>query len=139
VVNAPDPVIAFAEYAQQKLGVPWATKKDLCILRKKTNEFFSHYPKLNFYTLCRVVDWCRSRDRRYDRVWKIVDAFRYAWRDGAIPELMPDQAEDRIEERINVALCTEKTEGWRRALIGAQGVTARRRIIDEWEAAHGTH
>jgi hypothetical protein len=143
VVNAPDPVVAFAEYVQQKLGVPWPTAKDMNILRSKIKEFFGHYPKLTYFTLCRIVEWARARHRRYDRVWKVIDAFRYAWKDGALPELDPDRAETTVEERITAALTVETNPMWRRCLIGAAGVEARRRIIDEWETkaggVRGTH
>jgi hypothetical protein len=137
VVNAPDPVVAFAEYVQQKLGVPWPTQKDFAILRHKITEFFEHYPRLNYFTLCRVVDWARSRHRRYDRVWKVVDAFRYAWTDGAIPELAPDQTDEGVEARITAALAVETSATWRRCLLGATGAKARRQIIEEWEAKKG--
>jgi hypothetical protein len=138
VVSAPDPVVAFAEFVQQKLGVPWPTQKDLAILRKKITEFFEHYPKLTYFTLCRVVEWCRSRHRRYDRVWKVIDAFRYAWTDGVLPELDPDQTDDSVEDRITAALAVETSPTWRRYLLGATGVSARRQIIEEWEAKKGT-
>lgn len=137
MVKAPDPVIAFAEYAQQKLGVPWPTQKDLAILRHKITEFFTHYPKLTYYTLCRVVEWARSRHRRYDRVWKVIDAFRYAWTDGVLPELDPNQTDDTVEARINAALIVETSPTWRRHLLGATGASARRQIIEEWEAKKG--
>lgn len=137
MVSAPDPVVAFAEYVQQKLGVPWPTQKDFTILRHKITEFFEHYPKCTYYTLCRVVEWARSRRRRYDRVWKVIDAFRYAWIDGVLPELDPDQTDDNVEARINAALTVETSTWWRRCLLGATGATARRQIIEEWEAKKG--
>lgn len=138
-MNAPDPVVAFAEFTQQKLGVPWPTQKDMNILRAKINEFFEHYPKLSYYTLCRVVEWCRQRHRRYDRVWKVIGAFRYAYVDGVLPELAPDQMEEPVEQRIAAALAVETGERWRRALIGAEGTEARRQVIAEWEAKRGPH
>jgi len=138
VTSAPDPVVAFAEYVQQKLGVPWPTAKDLAILRKKITEFFAHYPKVTYFTLCRVVEWAKSRHRRYDRVWRVIDAFRYAYSDGVLPELDPDDhADDSVEARITAALADETSPTWRRYLIGASGVSARRQIIEEWEAKRG--
>ena len=143
VLDAPDPVVAFAEYTQQRLGVPWPTQADLRILRRKVREFFAHYPKLTYGTLCRVVEWARSRRRRFDRVWKVVDAFRLAWVDGVIPELAPDATDDSVEERITAALAVETDPWWRRTLIGAQGRDARAQVIGEWQtirgAACGTH
>lgn len=143
VVDAPDPVVAFANYVQQKIGVPWPTLQDMKILRGKIKEFFSHYPKATFHTLCRIVDWARARRRRFDRVWKVVEAFRLAWVDGALPELNPSDRDDSVEARIAAALEAETDQVWRQWLIGAEGTKARREVVEDWEdqrkAACGVH
>lgn len=138
VSDAPDPVAAFAEYAQQKLGVPWPTANDMRILRKKVTEFFGHYPRLTITTLCRVVDWAKSRRRRFDRVWKVVEAFRYAYKDGFLPELDPAGRDEDVETRIAAALAVETDPNWRRWLIVADGVTARTKTITDWEHERGS-
>lgn len=139
VVDAPDPVNAFAEFAQQRLGVPWPTQRDMAILRKKIGEFFDHYPRLTFHTLCRVVEWARQRRWRFDRVWKVIDAFRRAWTDGAIPELDPAQQRDeRLDASIAQALESETDPVWRRWLIGAEGEDARRKVLEDWRAERVT-
>jgi hypothetical protein len=137
VATAPDPVVAFAEYAQQRLGVPWPTQKDLNILRAKIGEFFRHYNKVTYYTLCRVVDWCRARRRRFGRVWMVIGEFRNAFAAGALPELEPDATDERVEARITVALTSETQPAWRARLIGAEGRTARTRAVQDWERLRG--
>lgn len=137
VAEAPDPVLAFAEYAQQITGVPWPTIQDYKILRREVNVFFEHYPHLDYYTLCRVAQWCAKRKKRPNRVWRIVGMFRAAWSDGALPELAPaDRSDENVEERIRHALHTETCQDWRRRLLGAAGLEARRRAICEWEARY---
>lgn len=138
VATAQDPVLAFAEYAQQTLGVPWPTIADLKILRLKINEFFEHYPRLNYFTLCRVVTWAKARHRRFKRVWCVVEAFRDAYLDGALPELDPNHSEASVEERITAALQVETSQAWRRILIGAQGTTTRREMLAKWETERGS-
>lgn len=134
VAAAPDPALAFSEYVQQTLGTPWPTMKDQAILRKRCNEFFEHYPRASWFTLCRVVVWCkRSRKyRRPTRVWVVVDAFRDAWSAGALPELDITVSDEELEDRITEALAVEERDSWRRRLIGAVGVEARRRAYEEW-------
>lgn len=136
VQNAADPAKAFADYCQQTMGVPWPTIGDLKILRKKANEFFEHYPQADWTTLCRVAQWCRSRKRRCSRVWLVVDEFRNAWAKGGLPELDPrDNADERVEEGIERALEAEERPEWRRRLIAARGVDARREAYQEWLAS----
>jgi len=124
---------AFAEYAQQTLGVPWPTLKDLILLRKKANEFFEHYPHTDWRTLCRVVDWAANRKKRYSRVWMLVDDFRKAWAAGALPELDPNrQTNATVEEQIFEALETETDESWRRRLLLAQGARQQEEVLALW-------
>lgn len=133
VQAAPDQTRAFAEYIQQTLGVPWPTAKDMTILRKKCNEFFGHYPDLDYRSLCRVVVYCRTRKRRPPRMWMVVDEFRKAWSAGALPELDPVYREDEnLDEKINAALATEQDPVWRRRLLLAQGPSARREVYAAW-------
>lgn len=133
VQAAPDPTRAFAEYIQQTLGVPWPTVRDMAILRKKCNDFFDHYPNLDYRTLCRVVIYCRNRKRRPARMWMVVEEFRKAWSSGALPELEPStQQDDGLEEKIIAAIQTEQDPVWRRRLMLAQGVAARQEVYQSW-------
>lgn len=136
VMAAPDPVKAFAEYCQQICGVPWPTGQDMLTLRKKVNEFFDHYPRLDWYSLCRVAQWCRSTRRRLARVWQVVDAFRPAFVAGALPELNTNRDED-LDAAIGDALTQESDRTWRRRLLVAQGNDARRAILAEWRRLRG--
>lgn len=138
VVAAQDPVQAYAEYVQQALGVPWPTLKDMMILRRKVKEFFSHYPTLNMFTLCRLVPWAKNRRMRFGRVWAVIECFRDAFKDGAIPELGLDgQREQPVETRVARALEVETSQTWRRILIGCEGTKTRRLMIDTWERERG--
>jgi hypothetical protein len=137
VASAPDPCSAFIEYVQQVLGVPWSTIKDETVLRKRIAEFFEHYPKADFHTLCRVVQWCKSQRLRFTRAYFVIDKFRDAWAAGALPELDVPNADDALEVEIARALTMEADETWRARLIGTAGVDLRRSVFDEWATAHG--
>lgn len=134
VVAAPDPVSAFSEYVQQLLGIPWPTRTDIVTLRRKAEEFFSHYPRLNWYTLCRVAQWCRAKGRRFARVWEVIDAFRGAYVAGALPEMRSDHNED-LDTAIATAIAQETDPEWRRRLLVAQGQNARRAVLNDWRTA----
>jgi hypothetical protein len=136
VATAPDPTLAFAEYVQQTMGVPWPTNNDIVVLRKKVNEFFSHYPNADFYTLCRVAGWCRARRKRFQRVWMVVDCFRDAFAAGALPELdRRDHHDADVEAGIAAALQTETDPWWRRRFLGCQGPQLRREALADWRQA----
>jgi hypothetical protein len=134
VQNAKDPAKAFAEYAQQSLGVPWPSYKDLILLRKKANEFFGHYPDADWRTLCRVVSWAANRKRRYARVWALVDDFRKAYRDGALPELDPGvvRHSQSVQEMVDQALSAETDDVWRTRLLLANGRMQQEEVLASW-------
>lgn len=132
VATAPDPAFAFAEYVQQVMGVPWPTNNDIVVLRKKVGEFFSHYPNADYYTLCRVVGWCRARRKRFQRVWMVVDCFRDAYVAGALPELDCDRQDGDVEAGIAAALDVESDPSWRRRFLACQGPQMRREALDDW-------
>lgn len=133
VQHAEDKPRAFASYAQQVLGTPFPTAKQLAVLRKRTKEFLEQYPQADWRTLCRVVIWCRQRRRRPGQVHYVLDEVRRAWASGALPELDPrDRVEDDVEASITAALERETREEWRRALLGARGVDARRKVLQAW-------
>lgn len=129
-VNDPD---VLARYIQQKTGTPWPTWKDRAILRKKCKEFFEHYPHLDYRTLCHVADWCARKKRRFSNVWKVIDAFRFAYEDGALPEVDRGRIADKsTDERIQEALEVETDSMWRSMLIGTQDVNVRKEVLEQW-------
>lgn len=133
VQAAPDPAKAFCEYAQQTLGVPWPTIKDMTILRKKTKVFFEQYPQCDWRTMCRVVQWCATRKKRHSRVWMVVEEFRKAWTAGALPELNPHTHRDEaVEDRVYKALEEEQDPVWRRRLLLAQGSQDQEEVYQMW-------
>lgn len=139
VAGAPDPLDAFVCYSQQVLGVPWPTQKDKNALRKQVREFFARYPRADYRTLCRVVQWNRSRNRRFRSVVYVVDTWKDCWVQGKLPELDPPRVDDEVEERIAEAITVETDPYWRRRLIGAQGREARRQTLSEWMAWRMRH
>lgn len=83
-------VKTFVRYAQQAMGAPIPrTNNDWNMIRKKAKEFFEEKPGADWQTLCRVVQWARMKKKRPSAVWKIIDMWKWAWEDGALPELDP--------------------------------------------------
>lgn len=134
VAEAADPNLAFANFVQQTLGVPWPTLKDQKILRARTAEFFEHYPQATWFTLCRVVTWLSAHRQRVPRVWMVVDKFRDCWVDGMLPELDPTQGDTELDAAIEAALQEEDDPSWRRRLMMTEGAS-RQAAYDEWVAA----
>jgi hypothetical protein len=123
---------ALARYIEQRTGAPWASIKDMSILRKKCKEFFEHYPHCDWTTLCHVADWCQRKRKRYSHVWKVVDAFRYAYEDGALPEVDQGYRNRNLEREIADALEQETDRLWRMRLIGTRGIDARKEVLQSW-------
>lgn len=137
VANAPDPTMAFALYAQQVLGVPFSTVKDLVALRARVQDVFNRCPQATYYTLCRVVVWARQKKIRKPRVYMIVDLVPEAWAARALPELDEPVQDRRVEQGIADALSVENDPSWRRRLIGAMGTTSRSRVLNDWMLSRG--
>ena len=128
-VHSPDD---FAQYCQQFLGCPWPTYKDKAILSKKIKDLFKMYPQLDYYSLCRIAAWMKSKKKRPARVWMVVESFRDAWSAGALPELDPAERKDKtLEQKIEDALQTEDDPEWRRRLLGSRG-DARKEVYEQW-------
>lgn len=128
-----DPVAAFAEFAQQKLGTPRPTLQQMIVLRKRAKEFFVEYPHLDVRTFCRVVDWCKAKKRRPAHAVTIIKWVRYAWADGYLPELDPENQPDEDTDRgIKRALELEDDERWRRRLMLVQGRGDRAEALADW-------
>lgn len=132
VATAPDPVMAFSEYAQQVMGVPFATVKDIVLLRQRVRDVFDRCPQANYYTLCRVVNWAKTKRVRKPRVYMIIDLVPEAWADKALPELDAPVRDEHVEQRMADALRVETDPAWRRRLIGAIGKNARNRVLNDW-------
>jgi hypothetical protein len=136
VAKSSDPARAFAHYARQRLGVPGITIKDITLTKKRAREFFTENPQCDWYTLCRVVCWCKTRRKRPPRLHSLFALIPYAWADGAIPELDADRVDLAVEEGITEALQRETDPTWRRRLMVGQGQTARAQALEDWGRAH---
>lgn len=123
-------------FIMQQLGVGYVTKNDAVIYRKKMNELFEHYPQANIGTMLKVVEWAKTRRRRFSRLFQVVEAVRYAYEDGYLPELDPGNRPD-LDERINEILREEEDPEWRRRLLTAQGETAKTALLDQWQQLRG--
>jgi Holliday junction resolvase RusA-like endonuclease len=123
----------FARYCQQTVGTPVPQTEKWPALAKRVKVFFIEYPQADWYTLCRVAQWCRTHNVRPRTTVGLVSCFNSAWKDGAIPELDPHSWDIEVEHRIERALQMEKDEDWRSRLFLAKGPEARRRAIEEWE------
>lgn len=139
VVESRDPAVAFAEYAQQRLGIPWPTQKDIIVLRRGVKDVFANCPGTDWYSICRLVDWASARNRRYKRVWALVHDFRDAWHDHYLPELNRPLVQGDVESAIRAALDVETDPRWRRQLLGVQGSDARAAVLADWRAQRGRH
>ncbi len=126
----------FARYCQQELGVPRPRGKDFPILRKVIRELFAENPGTNYYTLCRIVDWAKANKKRYALPQNVVYAFRWAYRDGYLPEMAPVRNDVELEAKITAALAVEQHEGWRYRLLRADGIEARNEVYVAWRQQH---
>lgn len=137
VAAAEDPNEAFSLYCQQQLGVPWPTVKDKTIMKKKINDLFATTPQADWFTLCRTVQYCKSRRRRFERVWMVVEMVREAYGKGLLPELAVTEDEAAFEAEVEKALEVEDRPDWRARLLGARSSTARRSTLEEWKLSRG--
>lgn len=130
----------FASFCQQETGIPYPTVKQMIDMKKQINDFFAMYPQANYGSLCGMVRWAKERRKRYATPGNLIrGGFRYAWRDGYLPELDPnyDDVDENLEEKIEAALNRERDAEWRRRLIVAQTNDARREVYGEWVKARG--
>jgi hypothetical protein len=135
VAEAPDPP-AFARRRPTADRFPWVTVKDRTILAQRINSFFQSCPQANYYSLCRVVAWAKSKRMRRARVFQIVDLARSAWADGMLPELDEPSHDPDLEAQILAALTVENDPAWRRRLRDTQGVGLRRCAYSAWLDTH---
>ena len=123
---------SFIRYAQQTLGCPYPTGKDIAITRKMIKEFFNQYPDLDYQALVRTVDWCASKRKRFSRVYKVIAEYRFAYKAGVVGDLIDRSGENKeLEAGIAEALEVEQDRGWRAQLIGSRG-PGRRVTFEAW-------
>lgn len=123
----------FAVYTQQRLGVPTPTIANLVILRKRIKGLFAEYPQMDYGSLCKIVEWAKGKRKRYSQTYQVVAAFRYAWKDGYLPELDPKVIQDdTLEANIEAALLVETDPELRRKLHVATTIDGRRYAYQYW-------
>lgn len=124
---------SFARFAQETIGTPIPYGKDIAVLQRKLNDFFSATPKASWGTLVHTVEYCRAKRKRPALAWGILAQVRWAWAEGILPELDPTaEADTNLEWHIARALETETDPRWRRMLIGACGLENRRATLNAW-------
>lgn len=120
-----------AKFCQQQVGCGYVTGKDLGIFKKKVNELFDHYPAADWQTIVRTAEWAKARRRRFAHLFQLVEAVRYAYEDGYLPELDPRNQAD-VDDQIREALRDELDPDWRRRLMIAQGMQAKSMVLEQW-------
>lgn len=123
------------QFIKQRVGIGYVTGKDGAIFRKKVNEMFEHYPSADWQTLVKTAEWAKSRRKRYSRLHELVEAVRFAYADGYLPELDPNTQED-VDAEIRNVLREEEDPRWRRRLMVAQGVQAKTMVLEQWREVH---
>jgi hypothetical protein len=123
------------QYIMQQVGIGHVTAKDGAIFRKKVKEMFEHYPTADWQTLVRTAQWAKARRRRFAHLYQLVEAVRYAYEDGYLPELDPNNQGD-VDEQIQSVLRREQDPNWRRRLLVAQGMQAKVAVLEMWQQVH---
>lgn len=121
-----------AQYVQQKLGTPYPTTQGMIVLRKNIKVIFKLYPDADYQTLVKVVDWAKAKGKKFAHCHNLVAAYRYAWRDGYLPELDPNPTKE-IDKLIDQALEKETDPEWCRRLRLSSGVEARTAVYEAWK------
>lgn len=125
----------FARYAQETVGTPVPRRAEIATLQRKVTEFFALYPQANWAALVATTDWCRAKRKRPAEAWWILKEVRFAWKDGAVPQLDPVVVvDDSVEFHISRALEIETDDRWKRMLIGAVGTENRRKALASWRS-----
>lgn len=119
------------QYIKQRVGIAYVTVKDSAIFRRKVKELFEHYPGADWQTLVRATEWAKTRRKRFSRLHQFVEAIRFAYEDGYLPELDPNYQGD-VDEQIQGILREEEDPNWRRRLLIAQGMQAKQLAVEQW-------
>lgn len=125
---------SYMDYVCQTVGSPWCVK-DFVVMRKKIRWFFSEYPQCDWPTLVRIAQWARAKKKRPAHAFYVVDMARYAWADGAVPEMDPSNDDSDLESRISRALARETDASWRERLTMSEG-EGRREVYQLWASTH---
>lgn len=123
------------QFVMQQVGIGYVTQKDTAVFRKKVKELFENYPGADWQTIVRTAEWAKARRRRYAHLFQLVEAVRYAYEDGYLPELDRNNTEN-IDEQIRDVLRTEDDPAWRRRLMVAQGMQAKMAVLEMWQQIH---
>lgn len=122
---------SYANYVQQNIGTPYPTVKQMVILRKNIKSLFDQYPDADYGTLVRLVEWAKAKNKKFAHSYALVASFRYAWKDGYLPELDPNPTRE-IDQAIEAALSKETDEEWCRRLAMASGIEVKTEIYEAW-------
>lgn len=124
----------FARYVQQRLGTPYPTVKNLVILNKAIKDFFESYPHVGYDSLCNMVDWAKAKNKKFAETYSLVSVYRYAWKDGFLPELDPVNVEsENFQVKEDELLNNETDPYWRNKIISAQTIEAKEQIYNLWK------
>lgn len=121
---------SYTRYVCQTVGSPWSYK-DVVIMKKKVRVFFEAYPHCTYSTLVHVAHWARAKKKRPAHAYYLVDMARYAWQDGALPEMDPANVRSDVDDLIHQALEQETDPAWRRRLMTAEGA-GKRMVYENW-------
>jgi hypothetical protein len=121
----------FCQYSSQVAGIPYPTNSHLNKAKTLLAELFEMYPALTWKGLCQLPLWAKHRKKRYAHCLQLINAYRFAYQDGWLPEIDVDAVDRQMEEKINQALEIETDPAWRRRLLSSRG-TARREVYERW-------
>lgn len=136
VAEAPDPIVALSGYMQQVLGIAYPTMSDLAGIRKIANEIVEHYPGATTNTLCRVVQYVKSKKRRPTRGTQVLGMWREAMAAGYLNELDAGNSQGLLDIIYRI-LETETNERWRTRLLCCLDNDSRRLAISDWRTFRG--
>jgi hypothetical protein len=137
VAEAPDPIVGLANYMQQLLGIGFPTVGDISGIRKVANEIAEHYPGATTNTLCRVVQYAKSRKRRPTKGSQVMGMWRDAMAAGYLNELDPNNDQALIDTIYRI-LETETEDRWRARLLCCLDNDSRRLAIADWRTFRGS-
>lgn len=131
VAAAPDPIVALGNYMQQTLGIAFPSIQDIAGMRKIANDIAANYPGASTNTLCRVVQYAKSRRRRPMKGSQVMGMWREAMAAGYLSELDPNN-DQALMDTIYTILETETDERWRSRLLCCLDNDSRRLAIADW-------
>jgi hypothetical protein len=106
-------------------------------MRRYANEIAEHYPTSSVYTLCRVVQYAKSKKRRPTRGAQVLGFWREAMAAGWLNELDPSNDEILMTQIYRI-LELETDERWRSRLLSCGDNESRRLAISDWRTFRGS-